>query len=1175
MNNYADMTAYLAFGKAPFDFSKGENGGIRGIVNYAATRTEEDPKTSAIDDWEPGIPNVTVKLHKAKQDCANPAASIVNDCWLIDDASDPRFPLTTTSDSWNDRRPDNCVSDPYGGGSNLWPKPERVNGFTLPSCAETFKSWDQTRPGVFDGAYAFTAMADGSPIPPGNYIVQMITPKGYEVLKFGDRDIEFGDPKVPNLAKPPECVGAAYGVPQVHTLFPDQMVPTDLSSVGVEWTSGVQQPLCDQKVIALNPGATAPVNFNLFTYVPKAARIWGTVWNDLMLEFNPNSPNASGNLGVSYLPVAVKDWKGTEVARFYTDQWGHFDGLVPSNYDIAPPIPLGLVLNMLTIAPNDPGPIRDTRAGSATFGQMITDPWYNPSYNQEVIRENWEFYAGRTTFVDTIVLPVAAFVGNRVPLNCAYTDRTPELKQVDKVLVTAGDHITITAVGAVQVPNPAYDPSNPTSPLLVTWDHGFGDGRPGSRVTVNGKPLVINSWAVDGHSISATIPSGANDGELVVTRGDNGKSTTVGVTLHPRGTPMVTVAPPSPTCTGIACGTIQPAIDAAPPGTLILMLPGTYQENVNLWKPVTLQGFGAAVTKIDLTTANANLALKNKAFNQLQTLINNGTITIVPGQASDFTLEQGSGIMVAGCDYTTAGGCPNGNSFHGRKAQIDALTVTGASEAGGGILVNGYTDGLLITNDEIFSNEGSIGGGIRIGESLVATSHNPAPVIAHNRIAQNGSRFSGGGGIALYGGSDHYQITDNMICGNMSQAYGGGIGHFGLSDGGLIQHNVIVSNESFDEGGGIHIGGENAPADGLSPGSGSVVINENLIEGNKAGDDGGGIRTRKVNGTDVAMNPGDPTKWFKIDIFNNMIVNNSSADHGGGLSFDDTVKLTVVNDTIARNDSTSTGSDAFGGACAENDPIGQRCPSHEAIGGLVTSIPQVGGIATFAHSALLLAALRGPGSYCAANPTDPQCAALLQPDPRRRHRVAEPLVLLERGRQQQPRRAPARLGGGQRTAASWRLLGLRRLRHRGPDAADLLARHQRHRRRVLADQRHRRRPAVRRQLRSRRMRRRSRRTTSAPASTSTRRRRRAARSATSWSPPSRPTACRATTTSTRTRPIRRRRSAAAAASSSSCRAPTSTGMRAPSRPSTSAPIRPARPDRPAAAAARSSSKRWT
>jgi hypothetical protein len=611
---------------------------------------------------------------------------------------------------------------------------------------------------------------------------------------------------------------------------------------------------------------------------------------------------------------------------------------------------------------------------------MITDPWFNPAYSQEVIRENWEFWAGKTTMIDTIVIPVSAFVGNRVALNCAYTDLTPELRQVDRVTVAVGDSITITSVGRIQVPNPNYDASNPMSPQQVTWDHGFGDGRAGSRVTVGGVPLTVTAWAADGGSLTATIPPGADSGQLVVTRGDSGLSTTVGITLHPAGTPTVFVNPPPPNCDGLGCAAIQPAIDAAPPGTLIALLPGVYQEHVNLWKPVTLQGFGAAVTKLDGTAAIGNLALKQNAFAEIQSLISNGSISIVPGQASDFTLEEGAIIMVAGCDYTTAGGCPNGNSFLGASTQIDGLTITGASEAGGGVLVNGFTDGLRISNNEIFANEGNIGGGIRFGESHVVSNFNPQPIVSHNRIAQNGSRQSGGGGIAIYAGSDGYQITSNMICGNFSSEYGGGIDHFGLSEAGLIQGNSIVSNESFDEGGGIHVGGEDAPANGgLTIGSGSVVINQNLIQGNKAGDDGGGIRTRRVNGMDVAANAANVDAWFRIDIFNNIVVNNSSADHGGGLSFDDTVSLNVLNNTIARNDSTSTGSGAFGGPCTENSPLGQRCPAPEGIGGLVTSVPQVAGIASFAHSTELFTALTVPGSYCATNTTDPRCAPFPNP----------------------------------------------------------------------------------------------------------------------------------------------------------------------------------------------------
>jgi hypothetical protein len=161
-----------------------------------------------------------------------------------------------------------------------------------------------------------------------------------------------------------------------------------------------------------------------------------------------------------------------------------------------------------------------------------------------------------------------------------------------------------------------------------------------------------------------------------------------------------------------------------------------------------------------------------------------------------------------------------------------------------------------------------------------------------------------------------------------------------------------------------------APAGTLTPGSGSVTVNANLIQGNKAGDDGGGLRTLMVNGEDVRLNPADQTQWFQINVFNNMIVNNSSADRGGGLSFDDTVNLYVINNTITNNDSTSTSSDAFGGPCVPGTPPGQVCPAEgEGIGGLISSIPQVGGIATYALSTGLQAASPtfGPDSF--SNPT--------------------------------------------------------------------------------------------------------------------------------------------------------------------------------------------------------------
>jgi hypothetical protein len=211
-------------------------------------------------------------------------------------------------------------------------------------------------------------------------------------------------------------------------------------------------------------------------------------------------------------------------------------------------------------------------------------------------------------------------------------------------------------------------------------------------------------------------------------------------------------------------------------------------------------------------------------------------------------------------------------------------------------------------------------------------------------------------------GSDSYRITENWVCGNFTARDGGGIGHIGYSDGRwerqgtgaarrrvlvdapLIKDNFVIFNESFFQGqtvsgGGIFIGG--APPltpGGLTPGSGNVQVVSNLIQGNAAGaGDGGGIRLAGVNGQDVATQP--EISWYAVNIFNNMIVNNVAGLAGGGMSLQDAVKVRIVNNTIANNDSLATAGEAF------------------APGSPNQSTPQPGaGIVTRGHSTQLQAA---------------------------------------------------------------------------------------------------------------------------------------------------------------------------------------------------------------------------
>jgi hypothetical protein len=88
MHLFLNQTNVIDWGKA--NYGPGENGGISGIVYYATTRAEDDPRLAAADPWEPGIPEVQVNLY---QDFNNDG---VPDGTAID---------TVFTDSWDDSPP--------------------------------------------------------------------------------------------------------------------------------------------------------------------------------------------------------------------------------------------------------------------------------------------------------------------------------------------------------------------------------------------------------------------------------------------------------------------------------------------------------------------------------------------------------------------------------------------------------------------------------------------------------------------------------------------------------------------------------------------------------------------------------------------------------------------------------------------------------------------------------------------------------------------------------------------------------------------------------------------------------------------------------------------------------------------------------------------------------------
>jgi large repetitive protein len=971
MQLFLGQTNVMDWGKTAYVGT--ENGGISGKINYSSTRAESDPRYAGAENNEPGIPGVTVNLYRAS-------------------ATNPRVPVggiiaTATSDAWDAAPVTGCNSStnpqsPYAP----YVSPEGV----ATDCFDGMRNFNQTRNAVYDGGYAFVDLA------PGNYIVEVIPPVGYEVQKEEDKNVDFGDSiVVSTLALPPECVGERpYPVPTELDLFPGVEIPAEFRdsppAISYAGYAGKKRPYCNRKSVALNSGLNAAMDFHLFTKTPVAGHIVGMILDDTANEFNPQAPAFGEKFAPPFMPVSLRDHTGREFSRVYSDRFGNYNAMVPSTFAFNVPMPSGISPNMVSACLNSPFMPVVNAAGQT---EMRPDPHFNKSYSQFCY--TFQYLPGKTTYLDTPVVPIAAFAGpQQHALDCAHSDLIPALHSVTAnnnagPRITALNRtLTIRSMGPTQVLNPLYSADNPGAnvPRTVTRDYGFGAVRGNGGVSINGVAIPaanITSWNND--TIVLTVPllipntiTPFPAGTLLVTR-DNGNVTPRGVAVHIGGqAPTIVQAGQS----------IQAAVNAAAEGSLIIVAPGVYEETVIVDRRIRLQGFGAGSTFINALTQPAEklaawrVAMCDKVVGHLRVPAaaqspggGTGERFLLPGQVLPTSYQ-------ACLDGDTADNAPllfgdaeapgffvmiksNGDAVNPQPRnsnaalQIDGFGISGADH-GGGIIVNGYASAIQISNNLITGNQGVMAGGIRIGHptltalDLPVGSRNVNANIHHNEVVQNGDTAGavggGGGGLGVYFGATNYRVTSNFICGNHSSGNGGGMSHVGVSDGGVIDNNKFYWNSSFDQmnsvqGGGLSVAGQNsqAAANGLSTGSGNVTISNNSFVGNLAGaGDGGGISLLGTNGNELAVGG----VGYRVDVLNNVIVNNVAAVAGGGISLKDAVYTRIVNNTIARNDNVSTAARAF--------QTGVPLQNNTNNTALSSSFPQFGaGIVSYTHSPVL------------------------------------------------------------------------------------------------------------------------------------------------------------------------------------------------------------------------------
>ncbi len=1004
MQTFLGQTNHVEWGKQPYsgvlNGPKNENGGIAGIVHYAITRAEDDPRFAVAENWEPGVPRVQVNMfldcdgdskpdkpmHNGTGQCAalsstgyvydQPDVDNYPFCWRdpqscglsegvkgVEDIKRSTAGGTAFSygdvfswggpgatptgqlhmalgktDSWDDSIPTGCVKNPSA-------IPASNGGIPFQAeldCFDGLFNFNQVVPAVFDGGYGFGRVAGQAELPvvigdtgKGTYIVEVVAPPGYLHQGNGDKNVVFGDQlQASTAALPFECVGMELDVPAKLTLFADNTADTD----NPNYSAGSKWRKCDMKAVSLLPGTNPAPDFYLFTEAPVAGHGVGFILDDTASEFNRFAPTFGEKYAPPHLPISVQDWTGREITRVYSDQFGSYNFLVPSSFTINPPFPSGVMPSMMVSCMNHPGPIKVGVNADGT-DKMGIDPYFNRKYTQFCY--TLQYLAGKTTYLDTPVLPIAAFATvEKNPLDCECQDKTPTIYSVNNpdtaynhgnngpwVPATGSRRLSIVSAGAnAEVPNPAYDPTIPGSLKLITRDYGFGAA---GTVMLGATVLpVVGGWNADILTVDVPSTVAAGQHQLTITRSDSGKETVVGLTVHVGGRAPITVQPGA---------SIQAVIDAAttPVGALITIPPGTYNEYVILDKRVRLQGWGANSVGINASKASAGgLAAWRAKINAKA----NATFDLLPGQTVGldaannepmlFGAEEGPGILAVGKASANGTTCARA----GVAFRIDGLTVTG-SDSGGGILASGYNCNLHITNNRVVGNYGTYGGGIRVGHTVLANGNEYTPgintrvVVDHNWVSQNGASETatgagGGGGVTLGTGTNNYLVSNNYICGNFSMSDGGGVSHFGLSVGtNQILDNKIVLNQTFNQaanptGGGLFIGGQFPAAGGTSDGTGDIRVERNLIQYNHAGAGAGG-------GVSIART----TTIDDVILSNNMVVNNAAGYAGGGVALADvTNRVRMINNTVAGNTTTATNQQSF--------PTGPKVQSTAQVAGI-------------------------------------------------------------------------------------------------------------------------------------------------------------------------------------------------------------------------------------------------
>lgn len=782
---YSGQSNFLEFGKKPF--APGENGGIHGHVVYASTRPFDDPTLLLQTSWEPLVPHVRINLYK--EDVASDG--ITQTLTLVDHTETSSFDDWAQGFRTDGKPNMNCPGQ--GTDTSLMPDPyfwfalkdqpqwldlylnNGTPSHTLPydsqfKCYDGMHNWNQLQPAPYDGMYSFPSVtsmdpATGKPtgtnctacvsnptvntgkttdpnydpyragtpmLPAGKYVVEVVLPEGYELVKEEDKNILIGDNFIAPVTQQfgglasifilPDQASVASGYNEnsaqmptsdqgrttlpsheadtgsVETFWPcvgqDHVVPDFISlfpgSQEVSPFAGATRKLCDRKEITLTDQTAALAKFYIYTETHAASHYTGVITDDFTAEFDPFSPQFGEKYGPAYLPVSFKDWAGNEISRVYTDAWGAYNGLNYSTWEVNPPNPTGYGPTMMVGCMNDAGPVSDGKGGT------MTDPFFQDGYSQFCYE--LPFMPGQTGYFDTPVVPTAAFAGSYNNPDCAYPDATPAIKEVDGDGTgpwVAGVNGTVTSVQVTS--GGSY-----TSAPAVTFNNtGTGGSGAAATAVVSGSVTAVNLTIATkttnrGYSSAPTV--GFTGG------GGSGASATAGMTN-------------SVTRVAIGNGGVYPRTGTGSTVTVTFSGGGA---TTNATGTVTTANINLTTKRVTgVTITNAGAGYTGTATVTFSNGTTTATGTAVMGQSvASITLNNG------GAGYTSAPTV----TFTGSVAAGGQLAAATSTETGTVVAVNvtnggsGYTSAPTISFSTTTGSGASATPSIETKGSLVITA---------------------------------------------------------------------------------------------------------------------------------------------------------------------------------------------------------------------------------------------------------------------------------------------------------------------------------------------------------------------------------------------------------------------------------------------------------------------